>query len=210
MILAGNTHDYSVRHARDILAKHPDCNISSSTPVQLPELDLRPYRIADFILGAQKDDGYSLTHRKAFTPEMFSTISQLTLQGTSILVSGAFIGSDLRSPEDAAFVADKLKYRCVAEAPTDSICGVEGLGQTAVIRSNPNEEGYWVRSTDVIEGLGGAFSAMKYSRGGFSAAVAYQGADYRVIAFGFPLECVTDAETRRNIQGIAIDYLLGK
>jgi len=210
MILAGNTHDYSSRAASDIMALHPDCNISSTTPIQLPSLDLRSYRIADFILGAQKDDGYSLTRHRAFTPELLSAISQLTLQGTSIMVSGAFIGSDAHNSGDDGFVADKLKCRFVASAPTDSICTIQGLNNTVDIYSRPNEQNYWIRSTDVIEPLGGAFSTMAYAAGGYSAAIAYPGPDYRVMAFGFPLECIKDTQTRRNIFGIAIDYLLGK
>ena len=210
MFLAGNTHDYSVKSAKDILAKHPDCNISSTTPIQLPYLDLRPYRIADFILGAQKDDGYSFTRRKAFTDEMLSAISQLTLQGSSIMVSGAFIGSDTHNAGQDAFVADKLKYRFVASVPTDSICGVQGLSNTATIYSRPSEQNYWVRSTDIIEGVNGAFNTMTYSTGGYSAAVAYTGNDYRVLAFGFPLDAIKENDSRQNIVGIAIDYLLGR
>ena len=210
MFLAGNTHNYSTLAARDILVKHPDCNISSTTPTQLSSLDLRNYHIADFILGAQKDDGYSLTRHKAFTPEILTAISQMTLQGKSILVSGAFIGSDAYSSGDAGFVADKLKYRFGASVPTDSICTIQGLNSTATIYSRPSEQNYWVRSTDVIEPVGGAFSTMAYANKGYSAAIAYPGADYRVMAFGFPLECIKDDEIRQNIFGIAIDYLLGK
>lgn len=210
MILAGNTHNYSTLCARDIMAKHPDCNISSSTPSQLPDLDLRNYHIANFILGAQKDDGYSLTRRKAFTPEMLTAISQMTLQGKSILISGAFIGSDAHASGDDGFVADKLKYRFAASVPTDSICTVTGLNSMASIYSRPSEQSYWVRNTDVIEPAGGAFSTMTYASGGYSAAIAYPGPDYRVMAFGFPLECIKEQETRQNILGTAIDYLLGK
>ncbi len=210
MFLAGNTHDYSVRHAADILALHPGLSISSTTPVQLPHLDLRQYRIAGFILGAQKDDGYSLTRRRAFTPEMLSAISQLTLQGTSIMVSGAFIGSDIHSAQLDAFVADKLKYRFSGSVPADSICGVQGLNNAATIYSRPNEQNYWVRSTDIIEGVGGAFNTMKYDATGYPAAVAYPGPGYRVLAFGFPLECIKENEARRNIMGIAVDFLMGK
>ncbi len=210
LFLMGNTHDYSVRYAADILAKHPDCNISSSTPIQLPYLDLRRYRVASFILGAQKDDGYSLTRRKAFTDEMLSAISQLTLQNTSILVSGAFIGSDIHNAKQDAFVAEKLKYRFASSTPTDSICTVQGLNNTANIFCNPSEVNYWVRSTDVIEGVNGAFSTMVYTAGNHSAAVAYPGPGYRVLAFGFPLECIKETDSRQNIIGIAIDFLLGK
>lgn len=210
MILAGNTHNYSVLGAMDILAKHPDCNISSTNPAQLASLDLRSYNIADFILGAQKDDGYSLTRRKAFTPEMLSAISQLTLQGTSIMVSGAFIGSDAHNAGEDGFIADKLKYRFTVSVPTDSICSVQGLNSTADIYSRPSEQNYWIRQSDVIEPVGGSFSTMAYKSGGYSAAIAYPGPGYRVMAFGFPLECIKDDEVRRGILGIAVDYLLGK
>ncbi len=210
MFLAGNTHDYSARYAADILKKHPDCNISSCNTIQLPHVDLRSYRIANFILGAQKDDGYSLTRRKAFTDEMLTAISQLTLQNSSIMVSGAFIGSDMHNAQQDAFVADKLKYRYVSFAPTDSLCSVQGLNNTALLYSNPNEQNYWVKSTDIIEGVGGAFSTMVYSKGNHSAAVAYPGPGYRVLAFGFPLDCIKDDEARQNILGIGIDFLLGK
>ena len=210
MILAGNTHNYSVRNALDILQKHPECNISSATPSGLANLDLKRYRIAGFILGAQKDDGYSLTRRNAFTPEMLAAISQLTLGGTSIWVSGAFVGSDVRNAGQEAFMAEKLKYRFATNMPTDSICSVRGFNTAADIYSRPNEQNYWVRSTDIIEPVGGAFSTMAYANGGYSAAVAYSGNDYRVLAFGFPLECIKDDDARKNILGITIDYLLGK
>lgn len=210
MFLAGNTHDFSVRHAADILALHPDCNISSCTPTELTNLDLRNYRIANFILGAQKDDGYSLTRRKAFTDEMLAAISQLTLQNTSILVSGAFVGSDEHNAQQDAFVAEKLKYRFVASTPVDSICSVQGLNNTASIYTMPSEENYWVRSTDVIEGVNGAFNTMVYTANNHSAAIAYPGPDYRVLAFGFPLECIKETTSRQSIINIAIDYLLGK
>ena len=210
MFLAGNTHDYSVRYAADILAKHPDCNITSCTPVQLPNLDLRTYRVANFILAAQKDDGYSLTRRKAFTDDMLAAISQMTLQNTSILVSGSFIGSDMHNAQQDDVVADKLKYRYVSSIPTDSICAVTGLNTSASIFCNPSEVNYWVRSTDVLEGVNGAFSTMVYTKDNHSAAVAYPGPGYRVLAFGFPLECIKEDAVRRDILGIAIDFLLGK
>ena len=98
----------------------------------------------------------------------------------------------------------------VRPVPTDSICAIQGLNSTATIYSRPSEQNYWVRSTDVIEPVGGAFSSMAYANGGYSAAIAYPGPGYRVMAFGFPLECIKDDEIRRNIFAIAIDYLLSK
>ena len=67
-----------------------------------------------------------------------------------------------------------------------------------------------MRSTDVIEGVGGAFSSMTYAKGGYSAAVAYPGPGYRILAFGFPIECIKETDARRSIMNIAVDFLLGK
>ena len=141
---------------------------------------------------------------------MLTAISQLTLQNTSILVSGAFIGSDMHDAQQDAFMADKLKYRFASSVPTDSICSVQGLNNTATLYSRASEQNYWLARTDVLEGVSGAFSTMTYTNGGYSAAIAYPGPGYRVLAFGFPLDCIREDESRQNIMSIAIDYLLGK
>jgi hypothetical protein len=51
---------------------------------------------------------------------------------------------------------------------------------------------------------------MVYTSGNHSAAVAYPGPGYRVLAFGFPLDCITDKAARQSIMNIAVDFLLGK
>ena len=36
------------------------------------------------------------------------------------------------------------------------------------------------------------------------------GPGYRVLAFGFPIECIKETDARRSIMNIAVDFLLGK
>jgi len=67
---------------------------------------------------------------------------------------------------------------------------------------------YWIRQADVLQATENAFCAMLYDGCGLSAAVAYPGNDYRSISFGFPLDCIQNIETRRNIMAASIQFLL--
>ena len=49
---------------------------------------------------------------------------------------------------------------------------------------------------------------MVYGPVGQSAAVAYDGADYRCLTLGFPLESVTDSGMRRRLLANIIAFLI--
>ena len=208
MLLAGNTHNYSTLHAQDILATGQPVNISSCTSAALPALTLAGYRIVDVALGAQKDDGYSLRPYKTFTPGLCSALEKYTQQGGSLLVSGAYIGSDMMSGEERDFLANTLKCQFATTVCTDSIGTINGMGLMAELYRQPNEQHYWVRHTDVLVPQDDAFCAMIYGLPKFSAAVASASQTHRVMTFGFPLECITDASTRRSVFAASIQFLL--
>ncbi len=209
VVLAGNTHDYVSRHAADILAGGL-YTMSSCTRNALGRVSLAGYRVMDLILGAQKDDGYSMRRYKTFTPELQQTLLAFTQGGGSVLVSGAFVGSDMQSATEQQFTSQVLKYRYQGAMSTDNLNRVQGMNTSASIYNQPNESNYWIRQADVLEAVGGAFSAMLYEQANTSAATAYQGTDYRVMAYGFPLECVQDTETRRAILSASVRFLLNK
>ena len=78
----------------------------------------------------------------------------------------------------------------------------------AELYRQPNEQHYWVRHTDVLVPQDDAFCAMIYGLPKFSAAVASASQTHRVMTFGFPLECITDASTRRSVFAASIQFLL--
>ena len=81
---------------------------------------------------------------------------------------------------------------------------VSGLGTQFSFHHQLNEQHYAATATDVLMPAGStlAFPAMVYANG-TSAAVAYQGSDYRAFTMGFPFECITEAPKRKAImQGI--------
>lgn len=208
MLLAGNTHDYTTRHAQDFIASGQPINISSCTSSAVPSLSLSNYRVVDVVMGAQKVDGYSLRPYKTFTPLLCQALTDFTQRGGSLLVNGAYIGSDMMSGEERDFLSQTLKCNYAMSVSTDSIGTINGMGMAAQLFSQPNEQHYWVRSTDVLVPEDDAFCAMVYDQNRFSAAVASSSQTHKVMTFGFPIECIVDANQRRNIIASALQFLL--
>lgn len=123
------------------------------------------------------------------------------------MVSGAYVGSDMGSEAEQAYLAALLKCGsggCNSAAGDDSI---DGLGQNFRIVRNVNKTHFAATSVDVLNPLSAAFCAMKYADG-TSAAVAYDGSDYKCITMGFPFECITDAAMRSRIMKGMLNFVL--
>ena len=208
LILAGNTHDYSTRHAKDILTSGA-YNISSCEASALMFVRLSYFQLVDLIFGAQKHDATAIKQYKTFTDNMRAQLAEYAMGGGNILVSGAYIGNDMQSDEERMFTENVLKYKYVASISADTVpTKVTGNDISFCIYDAPNEKNYWVRSLDAIEGTGNAFSTMLYEKNGASAAIAYDGKDYRVMAFGFPLDCIKESEKRTSTIVSAVLFLL--
>jgi hypothetical protein len=168
----------------------------------------QPSKIAaiDLVLGLEQDDKHSLSYYKTFTPTMRNTLKQYTSQGGALLVSGAYIGSDMQDPEERQFLANVLKCQ-YAGRHTDTNSTVTGLGTAIQYWNQLNGEHYAAVSTDVLMPAGSAYIAMQYADGQ-DAAIAYKGSDYSVFTMGFPFECIKDEKKRSSIMRGLLDYLI--
>ncbi|MCR4993936.1 MAG: hypothetical protein K6A32_00930 [Bacteroidales bacterium] len=211
MIIAGNTMDWTTRHARDlILATNGRINIGSCTTraAERTIFDSRQYQLLDLVLGLQCADGYSLIQSRAFTPEVIQATASFARNGGSILVSGANIGNDLGDKESRLFAHSVLKYDYIQTLQTDSLLSLTGLNTSFEIHRVFNEKSYRVAHVDCLLPVDGAFCPMIYNPTGQSAAVAYKGADYSTISLGFPFESITDADTRVNLLRGILQFLM--
>ena len=210
LFIAGNTFDYVKTHAEDIHDAQVDCNIVSCNrgAVEKGLVDLRRYDMADLILGLERADGYSLGRYQAFTTQLATHLQEYTRHGGSLLTSGAYVGSEMSTSPQQAAIADVTKCRFTG---TDSYgATINGLGQTFDIWRLPNEQHYCAPATDILEpATQGAMSVMAYADG-YSAAVAYQGSDYRALTVGFPLECIQSKALRTAIMQGIVNYLINK
>lgn len=211
MIIAGNTRDWSTRHARDIIAAIGGrMSISSCTvsAVSRADFDSRPMTLMDIVFGAEKADGYSLRPYKVFPQKLVQVAAEFARSGGNLLVSGAYVGSDMTSQADRLFTRSLLKYEYAGALCSDSISGITSNDGTFDIHRHLNEECYCVPAVDCLSPTAEAFTPMVYGPSGASAAVAYDGQDYRAITLGFPLESITDTEMRRRILMNLITFLI--
>ncbi|MBR6286527.1 MAG: hypothetical protein IKR18_05990, partial [Bacteroidaceae bacterium] len=61
---------------------------------------------------------------------------------------------------------------------------------------------------DCLAPVSPAYSCLSYTNGSQSAAVAYNGRDYRTFCLGFPFETITDRNVRNSIMQAVIKFLL--
>lgn len=211
MIIAGNTLDWCTRHTRDLTAATDGkTSISSATQDALTgsAVDLRGIHLMDLIFGLDKIDGYSKQQSKVFSPALQQATAAHVRNGGSILVSGAYIGSDMTSQKDRLFTRSLLKYEYAGALSSDSISSITGLSTSFDIYRTLNEKSYYVPTVDCLAPVDGGFCTMVYGAGGESAAVAYQGNDYRTFCIGFPFESITDPQVRVALLQGMIQFLL--
>lgn len=239
MPIAGNTFDYPSLHAKDLLladddySAHRDISISSCMASAIPQIDLSRYIMVDLILGAQRYDGYSHKIYQTFPEYLQNAITAYTSQGGNIMVSGAYVGEDLRTAEQRDFAYNVLKYTYCDNVLTDSM-KITGMGTEFTLYNEPNPERYTTARINAIQPIEGAFTTLLFneSHTGYSTeitlaedgteilnqvqqisikqspgAVAYQGQDYNSLTFGFPLEMITDKEIRRAIINASFIFL---
>ncbi|MBQ8466806.1 MAG: N-acetylmuramoyl-L-alanine amidase [Prevotella sp.] len=209
--IAGNDFNYVRTHA-DAIRKAGHFNIVSTSAQSLENGTnvLGSEVVADVILGLEKNDGHSLVAYKTFRPALWSALRQYTSRGGNLLVSGAYVGSDQRTLEEQNWLSFLLK--CVPAGTCRNVSGqVKGLGTAFEFYSRLNEQHYAATQQDILmPSVAEAFPAMVYQDNNMSAAVAYQGRDYKAFTMGFPWECITDKQKRESIMRGILNFLTNK
>lgn len=204
-VIAGNTFDYTCEHGRAIAAcRRYSYSSISREAFETQETDISRFAVIDYIAGLQKDVPHNWKYYKTFTPEVCQLLTHYLQNGGSLLVSGSYIGSDMQTPQERKFCRDILKYQYGGSAAADSTGFVKGLNLEIPIYRDFNAVHYAVQSPDILYPSSPvAFSAFVYG-GGQAAGIAYPGKDYRVLAMGFPFECIS----QRNLQDQAMEAII--
>ena len=131
----------------------------------------------------------------------------IDFSGGNLLVSGAYIGTDMQQPDEQQFLSEVLKVR-LDGVNRDADGTISGMGTTFNFHRLLNEQHYAATQSDLLMPTNiAAFPAMVYADG-TSAAVAYQGKDYRTFTMGFPFECIRDDKMRNKIMYGILRFLL--
>lgn len=221
--IAGNTFDYPFIHGQAFAKAGYSFVSSSVAAIENKSLSLNSYGIVDWILGKQRE--WSVA--RGAKPPRFKTFSQSTQEaitdycnhGGNIIVSGAFVGTDLwdnphASARDREWAQNTLRYKWrnnhgavtgevkAVASPFPSLHGNWSYYNTL------NSESYVVEYPDAVEPADqNAFTVFRYSENNLSAGVIYKGEQYGTAILGFPIEAIKGAENRNKLVKGLVDAL---
>ena len=144
------------------------------------------------------------------TPALCSALQEFTRMRGSLLVSGAYIARDQKQKENADFLRNTLKVDAYTPVTLDAYSQATGMNTILHLYTELNSQHYAVTHADCLIPLPEAFSTLLYTPTNYSAAVAYQGKDYRAITLGFPFECIKYAADRDKVMGAFLSFLLSR
>lgn len=206
--VAGNDFNYIVDHTNAIAScKRYNVVSCSSEAVETGKTKLEKYQAIDLILGLEKYVPDAVNFYKTFTSSMQNRLSAYTQGGGRLLVSGAYVGSDMTDEDEAAWLSKTLKASYGGTLRTDTLSGANGLGMQFDFCRTLNPDHYAVTHADILQPEGGAICAMQYANGA-SAAIGYDGNNYKAFVMGFPFESITDKATRQRLMQGILNYLL--
>lgn len=213
-IIAGNTFDFPYIHGKSIKAVGYSFVSVSDEAFENKEFDISGYKIIDFIFGEEKEmlgTGYEHgSHFKVFNGKMKKQIETFCNNGGNVFLSGAYIGTDLKTKEDNEFVniVLKYKYRTNHADNVGDVYSVDKLFNLNELQYNTisNSKIYSVEAPDALESADkNAKTILRYRSNNMSAAVAYKN-KYAVVALGFPFETINSEKTKNNLMHLIIDF----
>lgn len=228
--VAGNTFDYSYTHGKAIMnAGYPF--ISCSNEAFCSDRNLREGVWAvDLICGKQVTtvvgSAQNGTRYTVFTKELQESISEFTAAGGHVLVSGAYIATDIWSSiyvyeqdktfrsASVRFAEDVLGYRWASAhaGRTGSVSftkcedfKTEECGSVS-FHNSINDTCYSVEAPDGIAPRGKSRVFMRYADTDIPAAVCRDDKGYRSVCIGFPIETLKDEKDIDNIISLTLEY----
>jgi len=242
IVTAGNTRDFVYLHGRAVKAAGMGF-VSSSADAFADDMVMTGIGspanppVVDLILGKQKEilpgSGYAGSKFKAFPQQLQRRIENYCSQGGSLMLSGAYIATDLmdnRYGDDATREADRrfatdvlgIDWQLGRGSIDGKVSTVPspfkpfGAQEHFSFEVEPGPECYAVESPDAIRpaGTDGA-TIMRYDETGLSAAVAVDRvlesgtgiSSYRVVAMGFPFETIEGEATRNRLMKDVLGFL---
>ena len=228
--VAGNTFDFAYVHGKAIMEAgypfHSCSNEAFSSDEDIREdawcVDLICGKQVTTVIGSALNE----TRYTVFTEDMQKAITDFTEVGGHVLVSGAYIATDIWSgiyqydkdeefrKSSIKFAEDVLGYRWssghasrTAEAYF-TICERFGTekGSSVTFHNSINEDRYCIESPDGISPRGNARTFLKYADTDIPAGICKDGKGYKTVCLGFPIETLSNEEDIENIISLTLEY----
>jgi hypothetical protein len=224
LVIRGNTFDFPYLHGQSIRKAGYSFVSTSVAAVRAGDITLEKYRMINFIAGKQKQTILGNVKKapqfQTFPLDLQRRIRTYTQQGGNLLVSGAYVASDLyhRDAESQQFIEEVLhiqpdtteykKYGMVRlDSPADS--GLKLQGQLNY-HALPNTESYFVEDADVLKPADmNAWVIGWYNGGDQPSMIASKGKN-KTIVLGFPFETITDTSHRDKLMLSILQFMFKK
>lgn len=222
--IAGNTFDYPFIHGQAFAEAGYSFVSSSAAAIEKKAVSLQSYKVVDWILGKQREwtvaRGAKPPRFKTFSKPNQEIITDYCNTGGNIIISGAFVGTDLwdnphATTEDRKWAQNILKYKWRNNygAVTGQIKAVSSpfpaLQGNWTYYHTLNSESYVVEHPDAIEPADkNAFTVFRYSENNLSAGILYKGEQYSTAILGFPIEAVKSREDRNQLVKGLVDVMM--
>lgn len=217
--IAGNTFDYPFIHGQAFAEAGYSFVSCAASAVENGSVKLSDYQTVDWILGKQREwtiaRGAKPPKFKTFSKVQQQAIADFCSQGGKIIVSGAFVGTDLwdnpfSSKEDKEWAQKTLKYKWrnnngAVTGKIKAVASPFGSIQGDYAYYNElNSQSYVVEHPDAVEPAdNNAHTIFRYSENNLSAGTLYRGETYSTCILGFPIEAIKEQERRNKlIKGI--------
>jgi len=214
-IVPGNSFDYPFVHGKSLRANGLGFISMSDEVFENQDIDPTDYSIFDLIFGEEKTTtriiGFPGKDFTVFTPAMRNAITRITqMEGAKILVSGAYIGTDLVLCGDT--LAKKFASGVLHYTHRTNHASKSGLIYTVNSLKDNNSEQYhytnsWnptiykVESPDAIEPAGKEASVLfRYFGDNKYAGIHYKG-KYQTVVLGIPFETIATDKERNDMMG---------
>ena len=221
-VIAGNTFDYAYDHGLAFMHNGYAFISSTRSAVENGKTDITKFNICDLILGkqCQSNDGAltKLIKYHAYTPELKKALKDFCSNGRNLLVSGAYVATDLvdayevDKKEGPKFLGDVLKIKWMTHsASTDgkvaSVRNDFGFDGTFEFWSELNDKKYVCEAPDAFTPAGkDSYTIFRYPQTSISAAVAYPGKNYKTVVFGFPIETLKTQDQIDKLIGQTLNF----
>lgn len=223
-IIAGNTFDFAAVHGDALQGGGRGFVSASVGAVMAGDVKMQDYKAVDLVLGKQKITtvGRDTTVRyEAFPPKLREALTRYLDKGGRLMVSGAYVASDLLDPRASAggeaFAAGVLGVLpdSVSVTRSGSLEGIGGAmksglqGRTYRYSNTLNEQQYIVERPDALRPAPGvkAEEMLTFSDTDGGAGYLVKRGKGKVAVMSVPFESLADPNQRRLLMTETMNWL---
>ena len=219
-IIAGNSFDYPYIHGKAIKNNGYAYISVSDEAVETGAVDMTRYNIVDMIFGEEKSTRFSAKNDsiifQVFSDLMMAKIENYCQSGGKLLMTGAYIGSDLfQSPKDSSkqtqFARNTLKFNFATDhAAVGGEIYTTGENREMFHYNNTfSEKCYKLEAPDAILPSSGsnAHTILRFTDNEFGAGIHYDGNDYKLVISTVPFETILTEAKRDRLMAIFLNKL---